>query len=340
MNTELRNRLPYMRAIISLSVITLLSGAAIAFFGDLMLPISAAFYAALLIYERKDKTKRLFSIFTPIIIVGINVALGNYIPVVAVEMILVAFAIFFTYTRGMQKSEAVFAVTVIIAAMTLLSLIIVSMLEMGSFSFDAVVEYYNNLYASAKEAFVSSVTDWVSSVPGADASGILTTSQIIELFDSVIDVLASMLFLVAFFLAGATFKIFSLVVFRCTEKPDDIVRWRFMTSNVFAYAAAAFIIVSAFFSSGADIFSIAMYNISNIFIFIYAYLGFNYTHALLSARRRGGFSFIILVVLIFILASLALQILAVLGIFFTISHNKFIKHSSNNNNQGDDGTHL
>lgn len=337
MNTELKSKLSYNGVIIRLSLITLISGVAIAFLGELMLPVTAAFYTALLIYEKKEKTKKLFSIFVPIVIVGINVALGNYLPVIALEAILVALAIFFTYTRGMQKSEAVFSVTIIIAAMTLLSLILVSMVEMGSFSFDAVAEYYSNLYDSAKSAFVSSITD-ASLKMGAET--LVTASEISELFDSVIDVLPSVLFLAAFFLAGATFKAFSLIIFRFSENTDYILKWRFMTSNVFAYAAAVFIIVSSFFAGSTDIFAIAMYNISNIFIFIYAYLGFNYTHALLSAKRSGAFSFLLLIVLICVFSSLALQILAVLGVFFTISHNKFIRQSGNNNNQGGGSTHL
>lgn len=327
MSTELNKKITYYQAIIPLFVLSVLTGVASAFLGEVMLPFCAAFYAAVVLYEKKNITHRIFSAAAPVAIIIINVAMGNYIPVVAVEAAVVGLAIAFTYAKGMKKSESVFIVTAIITVMTLLSLMLASMVAKGSFSFDAVTLYYTELYESLKDRFVSYFIEAFQAI-GDGAEIVLSTAEITQLFDRVVDMLISVLFLVAFTISGATFKIFTVIIYKCSDKPEEVMRWRFMTTSIFAYTAVAFMLLSTFLSSGTDVFSIAVCNLSNIFTFIFAYLGFNYVTALLSARRGGGISFILLVVVILMLASFALQLLAVLGIVLTVQHNKFINRSA------------
>ena len=334
MNIELRKNLPYYKAIISLSVLTLISGILVAFLGELMLPIAAACYAALLLYESRDKSKRLFSLITPVAVIVANILLGSYIPVIAVEIVLIALVIFFTFSRGIQKNEAVFAVTAIVVIMTIVGFIVSPMIAAGSYTWETVTAFYAELYETLKSAFIDYIENMIKTLSSTAIS--YTTEEIALIFDSAVSMLVSVIFIVAFLISGVTFKLFSYVMYKSSDKPEEVLKWRFTTSSIFAYAAMAVIILAALVRVESDMLYITLQNLSNIFMAIYAYIGFNFVNAIISSRWHGRFSFLLLLMIILFFANIVIQLLAVVGIFFTINQNKILKFSGDNN--GDDNT--
>ena len=278
MKNELKRNLPYTKTIVYLSVLTALSGVLTALVGELLLPFAAAFYASLLLFEKNSK--KTLSIVMGIALVALNVAVGvamkSYIPILSIEVILVALAIFYMYSKGMGKGECAFTVTAITTLMLLLSLIFAAFYSQGEYTWEAVASFYSELYESSRFGFVEQLTDLTAALPNGTAEMLFSAEEAGAMFDSVVNSLISYIIIIGFFIAGITFKIFSAVVFRCSNNPAKIKAWRFSTSNIVAYFYIALIVLSFFVGSSTDIFSVTVSNLYNIFMFVYAYIGFGY----------------------------------------------------------------
>ena len=69
--------------------------------------------------------------------------------------------------------------------------------------------------------------------------------------------------------------------------------------------------------------NILLVNLSNIFEFVFAYVGFTAALSLISMKLSIGKAWLILITAILISFSFAIMILAALGIFFTVMSGKF-----------------
>jgi hypothetical protein len=70
------------------------------------------------------------------------------------------------------------------------------------------------------------------------------------------------------------------------------------------------------------VLGIAVGNLYNIFMVVYAYVGFNYAVAVLSIKFKPTTSIIILLVITLLAMSMALGLLAMFGVLFTIRKNR------------------
>ena len=82
------------------------------------------------------------------------------------------------------------------------------------------------------------------------------------------------------------------------------------------------VLISFFMSSGTDTLSITVANLYSIFAVVFAYSGFGYLYRILSAKRGPVFAVLILVVGTLVLSSVAITLLSVFGVIFTITYNK------------------
>ena len=126
-----------------------------------------------------------------------------------------------------------------------------------------------------------------------------------------------------------TCKIFGFIVSRFSDKPEQIVNWRFSTNSIFAYFYLAITILSGL-AGASDVFGIAIANIQNVFMVVYGYIGFNYAQYLFSRNRSSFFVTLMLIIAIVALSSIAISILSFLGVYFTVMKNKLESGSINN----------
>jgi hypothetical protein len=71
--------------------------------------------------------------------------------------------------------------------------------------------------------------------------------------------------------------------------------------------------------SADSVVSVAVANLYNIFMVVFAYLGFNFAVQLLSTRRSKAFAYFIIVLALLMFSSFAIEILSLMGVFFTIT---------------------
>ena len=321
MKNQLKNVKGYTNTLVALSFITIVFGALTALFGEIAAPLYAASLAALYLYD--TRSRRVLSIVVSLFVVGLNLILGNYVPTAAVFAVFAALVISLMYNRGMSKGECFGYVTVINAVMILVGLFALACLSTKSLSFEAVFDYYGAIYEGIVGNIIKAINEAAVTASSSGITQSFDEETIRTLLDAVVLVLPSVLVIVAFLLSGITAKIFTFIVSRLSAKPLEVLRWRFSTGNVFAYF---YLIVSvlAFVAMGNDGFAIVVANLHNVFMVVYAYIGFNYVHFLISRSRSSFFATAILIVAILALSSFALSLLSFIGVYFTIMKNKSI----------------
>ena len=122
-------------------------------------------------------------------------------------------------------------------------------------------------------------------------------------------------------MVGFTMKIFTAISARLAEDNRHVLCWRFSTTNIFAYFYVALVFISMFTSSGTGVFALTVANLYNIFMIIYAYIGFNFALASLSVKMKPVVAFLLIIVAVSLLASFAVSLLSMLGVFFTLRNN-------------------
>ena len=84
----------------------------------------------------------------------------------------------------------------------------------------------------------------------------------------------------------------------------------------------ALIVISFFSGGGTDNFAVTVNNLYTIFAAVFAYSGFCQLYRALSAKRSPIFVTLLMVMGVLLLSSLALTLLSVYGVIFTIAFNK------------------
>jgi hypothetical protein len=150
----------------------------------------------------------------------------------------------------------------------------------------------------------------------------ITEAMVAAAFDAQLSMVISYIVIVGFVLVGISMKTFDAVFSRIAEDKSPVISWRFMTSNVFAYFYIILVVLSILTSMSNGVLGIAVGNLYNIFMVVYAYVGFNYAVAVLSIKFKPSTSIIILLVITLLAMSMALGLLAMFGVLFTIRKNK------------------
>ena len=70
---------------------------------------------------------------------------------------------------------------------------------------------------------------------------------------------------------------------------------------------------------------VAIVNLYNIFMVVFAYVGCNYALHFVSQMRKKGLARFILIAFLVMANAVAIQILSFVGVFITTMHNKFLK---------------
>ncbi len=325
MNLKLRDELNKNRIIILLSLIAVLSGAVAALVGELFAALSGATLAIIFLLDRK-RCKPIYianCVLLVAINVGANIIYGEFLTVFSIEIVLVSLILAICYKARTAKSFCAALITSVFALLILASIYLYGAAAISDFSLSAVMDFYSRYLAEMREGFIGMIEQAVESGGNLAQLAEYPTSyeELGAIFDAMIRGSLSILIILSFALAGVTLKLFSLTVGKLSDD-GAVAEWRFITSNVYAYFYIIIAFVSIFIGSGADILSIAVNCMFNVFTFVFAYVGFLTVLNMLNNRFRRGVCWLILIAALLMLSSLAIQILSYFGAFTTIAVNK------------------
>ena len=324
MKNELKKNLTYQKTMLILSVLCIASGFLTLLISEAAIPLTAALLGAIFLFE--EKGRRRYSYIVSAVLLLINASLfliPDTMPgFFGITVILFALIISRAYSVGAEKSEAAFVMTAIAALTTLLAFIVAPMVASGELDFGVVRSFYEKLASLLREEIILAFSTALDSLSAEGTAVMIDIEQINELFDYQLNMLVSYLVIFAFFLVGATFKCFSIVVSKCAESPEPIFLWRFKTSSVFAYFYFALTVATLFIPSLDSAFAITVINLYNILMFVYFYVGFNIAVAFMAKRKKPFFAFITVLIAVMLFTSFAIELLAIIGAFFTIKANE------------------
>ncbi len=329
MSTRINKNITKKRMTVYLFLASLLFGFASCFLGHIIAAITAGLLAALWFIENGEK--RVLSYISPLVIVladfvvnGFGALFGIF-SIVLGAMVLLSFKLKSKFT----KCESVFAMTLVSAALITISLIVLGIQNEEGLSF---AEYYQKNIEEYKQYFIEYFNEIYASAPEVNTVIALTDEQLESIFDSAINMLISMMVIYGFALSGVACKTFSLALSKNEDVKDELTKWRFFTPNVYAYFYVLIMFGSMFIGSADSDFAVTVLNLKNIFMFVFAYVGFYFLYRIASTKMKPfiAFSLILLVTLLF--SSFAVSMLSLFGVFYTITINRY--RSANSTGDG------
>ena len=314
-NQDVGNKKP----VIFLFIMSVLTGILSSVVGHVIAAVCAGFLASLWHFETEKR--RLFSYISIGVILVTDVLVNGLYSLIGVFAIVLGLMIFFVYKLKISKCESVFAMTLISSLLILLAYILLGMQNTEGLS---VSEYYKAFYEEYKEYFVNYFHEMYAAMPELKETVVVSDEDIIAALDSIVSMLVSFIVIYGFVLTGIACKIFTIFVSRYSQDKKEITNWRFITPSVYAYFYLVLTLAGFFVGAEANVFALTVTNLSNIFMVVYAYIGWSCISRMLSAKKRSVVSHIFLFLAIIIFAGLALNILSFFGVFYTITVNKII----------------
>ena len=311
MDFQSNSQKSYTSEIVFLSLMTLIFGFCCLIFGYLALPLAAGFYAALLSLEKKEN--RIISYILPLIPLTVNVFINGFYSLEAIAYVAVGAMIFFAFSRKKDKAFAAFIVSATTVAFFILSFMLISFDELGTFRISAFSDFYLDLYEVGKAEFV----DFVTSLTSTDEEGIVfyrfTASDAVDIYNTFIIYLIPVLAIFAFVTTGVSMKILSSRVRKYAPDDKRLSGWHFITTPFLAYA---YIIVTVLVSLSSDgVVGLSLSFVSVILMAVYFYIGLIASYAFVSAKRGRRFAFVIIAAALVVFSSLASQIISFIGVF-------------------------
>ena len=321
MDIKLKSSLTNKKTLLILSLLSILLGLISVAIGDILLPLMVAVLAMIFLV---DDERRIYFIVTSSVLAILNIAaivLKIGLTLFAFEGIALAALLAICFMKKSDKAETSLVMTTVCIGFTIVNLVMLPMIELNTFDFGMVADYYLEMVDSLREAFVQTAMEAYGQIL---ASGGIEISESIvtELYNHQLTMAISYIVIICFAVVGIAMKLFAKLYTRLCEDNSPVIYWRFRTTSVFAYFYIALMFLSIFTSTSGGVLGITIGNLYNIFLIVYAYIGFNQAVAMLSVKVRPAVAILIIVVVTVVAMSFALQLLAVLGVLYTIRKNR------------------
>ena len=328
MRISLNGNASYSRVITRYTFLSLLSVFGCSLLGYIFLPFAAASYAAILIYE--PPSKRIFSYAIPVIAFLFNFLLRGIYSIEAISYFIVALIIYYCVKYNKSKGETAFWTSLAILICFVVSAILLLYELSLSAGYTSFVSFFSERYQEYKELFLETVTSFVYEGDNGSLSFAFNLYEAEMLFRELIIYVVPITFLLSFLLSGITLKLFVRAVERNSDEKCEINAWNFAVSNMVSY----FYIVLAFIAlvavSDGSTFSFVIFTLNTIFVAVFAYIGIKSLYYIIISKGRGKvFAFILIVLAILLLSSLAFQLLSYFGVIINILTNKVISKKRN-----------
>ena len=305
---------------------------------DILMTLGSAAFAVFILFDKTSYKWLSLSLFAAVLVGVCFLSLSS--SVFVITSFLCALVLAVGYIKGLNKAEISLYLTVLYAFCTACGLYLIGAKEIGSFDVTAVVAYYQQLF---DDLVVSVIKQIQSNLEAAVLAGQELTldigeyvSMIEETFLSLSKTFLSLLVVIAFLYSGIQIKLFSVFVKRCELTPRPRQEWHFALSNLFAYFYIALAVLSLFVGSMENVMGIALVNLNNIFMFVFAYIGFNYALFFTSRMQNKTLARVVFVILLVTMNVLAIQLLSYIGVFITTSRNRFLKNNPQNPDSKED----
>ena len=322
---NLKDGLNKTKVLSLLTIVCAVSGALCAVVGDVFIALAASTLAAIFLFDGEKKL--FFTINCSLLVaanIAINVVLGEFITLFALEVIIISLVVAICFYFSRAKSICAAITTVIIAIFTLISFYLFGAAAVSNYSLDAVISFYEAYIIEIKEGLVAMVNEATLQAGEAITSSgvVLSEETVYALVDSVINSAISILVISSFAVCGILLKFFGALVIRLSSEPLKVAAWRFIVGSAFAYAYFAIAILSFFVDPAVGTVGLAAHSFVNIFMCVFAYLGILAFLSMLGRRFKPVICWIILIVALLLLSSLAIEVLSYFGAFATINVNK------------------
>ncbi len=294
--------------------------------GILLIPLTSIFLTLLFLSEREARPT--LSITAAVIAVSVDFVFNALYSLCVLASVIVALLVYLSVTKLIfTKGECAILITLLIAVLFGYMVFTAAFFELGKVDFNAALDYYASVAEETKALFQDAFDSMLSQNPNPDQDTALLTEMFSAGLDAMIASTVSMVAIFAFLLTGIMFKLFGVALTFVLEDKNSIAGWHFILTPAYAYTFVAAYVISVFISK-ADLFGITVLNFVNVFVAIFAYLGFIFVLSVLERRfssKLAAYAVTIMAFLIF--ASTAMQLLAFVGTFAVVVYDKAKKLS-------------
>ena len=335
MNIELKSYLSEKKTLLILTVLAFVCAIISCVFGELLLPVLIAICA--LVFTFDNSINKIYSLVTAISVLASNafIIVLSFVSMIldfdvlnqlnlsiapsffGIAAVVCAFILYLSFVHGWSKTDTAYTLTIICSLFIALSLIVLPMVNLREFSLDAVSKFYSSILEFVRPYLQGYIQQIYKSI---EIQITLDDANII--IDSIIRLVVSFVFIGAFFIVGLSMKLYKFILLMTTSNKEMIDSWRFMPTPIFAYFYAIIGVSIMFVQNTTDVLGITLFNLEYIFMFIFAYVGFNFISAALARKISPLIAFSICAVAIVLLSSFAIQILSYVGVMFVLVKDK------------------
>ena len=321
MDIKLKSSLTNKKTLLILSLSSILLGLISVIVGDILVPLLVAVLAIMFLV---DDDRRIYVIVTSSVLVIFNIAavvLKIGFTLFAFESIALAVLLAICFAKKNDKAESSLIMTAVCVAFTLINFVMLPMIELNTLDFGMVADYYLEMVDTLRITFVETAVEAYGQILASGGIEI-SESAVTEVYNHQITMAISYIVIICFAVVGIAMNLFTMLYTKIFEDTSPVIYWRFITTSVFAYFYIALMFISVFTSTSGGVLGITVGNLYNIFLIVYAYVGFNQAVAMLLVKVRPAVATIIVAAVTVVAMSFALQLLAVLGVLYTIRKNR------------------
>jgi hypothetical protein len=210
--------------------------------------------------------------------------------------------------------------TVVIAISILISFYVSAARSCGTFDLKIVAEYFSGMYTDLKSSLVASISSIRGSAIDGSHAPIMSEQQAREMIDQYSKHAVTYISVFAFLLAGISLKVFNYSVLRISRHGILKTFVCFFPKSWVAYLYVVLSIISVFISLNG-VFAIGIVTVSEILMFVFAYLGIRYILTIARASERRGFLMSVLIFGFIFMTSVAVRVTSYFGAWIVVSTN-------------------
>lgn len=319
---ELKSSYSYSKVMLTLSFATLLFGLGYCLFGDIMLPFAVSSLATLFVLEKPNK--RFLSYLIPAIPVITATLIYGLFALITVQYIIYALILALTYRLSGTKASAAFYLTFLMALFTVLSLYISGAIAEQSLSFVRVIDHYSDVFTALKAKIVDFAAAYTVTAKDGSVVHPILPEEASAYVDLASRLAVSLIGILAFLITGISIKLFKSFILHYSKYGILKSFSHFLPSNTAAYVYVSVSILTIF-TGTTDIIDLTILNVSQILMIVFAYMGIQYVSMIGKMSGRKSTVILGLIAAIFLLSTLAVQMLSYLGVWITIGTNRSLR---------------
>jgi len=324
MQITLNKDFSYRSVMIRYTLLTVLSAIGCSLLGYLLLPFAAAFYAAVLVYEKSER--RVVSYVLPVVIFVINFLLRGIYSLEAVAYLAVGLIIFFCVKNNKSKGETSFWISFAILVLAALSFILLLLELSADAGYTSARSFFAEYYGKFKTEFLERVSLLISERGDGEYVFLYNHYEAQMFFREIVIYTIPLTILASFVISGITLKLFVRTVEKNSDENSEIYSWNFGTSNIVSYFYIMLAVVALIANSDGSIFSFVIFTLNTLFTAIFAYIGIKTLYyAILSRKDSRVFAIILIVIMFVLLSSYAFQLASYFGVIVNILMNKALR---------------